>query len=154
MTSRAEIRRAIMTAFDDGELDAFLSDHIPEVRARFSAGMVRDQRVTLLLDFSEKDQFERLAAALADPNERRDLAGVLRIVESYREAQIQSEVQSAPGGRTVRGVDAAMDSTETQAAIARIVTPEFDPVALRPAALDMNYLACSGRDQTTTVASI
>ncbi|WP_437299123.1 CHAT domain-containing protein [Sorangium sp. So ce426] len=48
----------------DADLDAFCSDHFPDVYRRFSDGMQRVRKVTLLLDHADP---ERLAQLLQDP---------------------------------------------------------------------------------------
>lgn len=49
--SRDSVRKQIMKSLpSDADLEAFISDFFPEVYQRFSAGMQRTQKVTLLLD--------------------------------------------------------------------------------------------------------
>lgn len=44
------LRRALRAAFDDSQFEAFCLDIFPEVYERFSHGMDRDRKTTLLLD--------------------------------------------------------------------------------------------------------
>jgi TIR domain-containing protein/effector-associated domain 7 (EAD7)-containing protein len=46
----SELRRALRAAFDDSQFDAFCLDIFPEVYERFTGGMDRDRKTTLLLD--------------------------------------------------------------------------------------------------------
>ncbi|MBN1658438.1 MAG: SIR2 family protein [Anaerolineae bacterium] len=52
--------------FDDPDLDAFCFDHFPEVYDRFSRGMRKDEKITLLLDHCRRlpEQYRRLVAAM------------------------------------------------------------------------------------------
>ncbi|MEW5956396.1 MAG: hypothetical protein AB1801_01635, partial [Chloroflexota bacterium] len=46
----ARIRRQLNLTFDDPDLDAFCHDYFPGVFDRFSRGMRKDEKITLLLD--------------------------------------------------------------------------------------------------------
>jgi hypothetical protein len=48
--SASELRRELQAAFDDSQFDAFCLDYFPFVYERFSGGMDRDRKATLLLD--------------------------------------------------------------------------------------------------------
>lgn len=62
-----ELRRALGSAFDDSQFDAFCHDCFPEVYDRFSAGMDRIRKTTLLLDHCRRHgQLALLANQLHD----------------------------------------------------------------------------------------
>jgi len=48
--SSAELRRWLDQRFDDPSLEAFVLDYFPEVYGKFSRGMRKDEKITLLLD--------------------------------------------------------------------------------------------------------
>lgn len=62
--SIAAIRKCLM-AFDDPNLDAFTHDHYPAVYDRFTRGLLKDEKITLLLDHCRRIDGElgRLAAS-------------------------------------------------------------------------------------------
>lgn len=62
----AAIRQQLTTAFDDPGLDAFCMDRFPKVYDKFSRGMRRDEKITLLLDYCRRTPARRrkLLAAL------------------------------------------------------------------------------------------
>ncbi len=64
---RATLRRRIDQKFDDPGLDAFCLDYFPEVYDRFSRGMRKDEKITLLIDHCRRKagELERLAALVA-----------------------------------------------------------------------------------------
>jgi hypothetical protein len=63
----SELRRALQAAFDDSQFDAFCLDCFPEVYGRFSGGMDRDRKTTLLLDHCRRHgQLALLARQLHD----------------------------------------------------------------------------------------
>ncbi len=61
----AQIRRLLNTAFDDPGLDAFCHDYFYDVYNRFSRGMRKDEKITLLLDHCRRaaNGFESLRRA-------------------------------------------------------------------------------------------
>ena len=66
MNQPADIRRFLMAFFNDEELDTLCFDHFPAVRANFTVGMTKDQRVKLLVDHCHHHgQFQALSDALA-----------------------------------------------------------------------------------------
>ena len=66
MNQPADIRHFLMTFFNDEELDTLCFDHFPAVRANFTVGMTREQRVKLLLDHCQHHgRFQALYDALA-----------------------------------------------------------------------------------------
>jgi hypothetical protein len=60
------LRQRINRLFDDVTLTAFCLDNFTEVYDKFSAGMRRDEKITLLLDYCRRDpeQYQRLLDAL------------------------------------------------------------------------------------------
>jgi hypothetical protein len=63
----SELRRALRAAFDDSQFDAFCLDCFPDVYERFSGGMDRDRKTTLLLDHCRRHgQLALLARQLHD----------------------------------------------------------------------------------------
>ena len=50
-SSTAQIRQKLEMAFDDSDLSAFSLDYFPTVYEKFSQGMRKDEKVTLLLDY-------------------------------------------------------------------------------------------------------
>lgn len=54
MVNMAEIRRNIKQNFTDAEFVDFCSDHFPEVYQRFSSGMQKGSKITLLLDYCRR----------------------------------------------------------------------------------------------------
>ncbi len=64
--STAAMRRLLTVAFDDPGLDAFAMDSYPEVYDRFSRGLRKDEKTTLLLDHCRRTEgeLERLSAAV------------------------------------------------------------------------------------------
>jgi hypothetical protein len=50
----ATLRRQLDTSFDDSQFDAFCLDHFSSVYQRFSGGMDRDRKTTMLLDYCRK----------------------------------------------------------------------------------------------------
>ena len=62
---RAALRRRLDQTFDDPGLDAFCLDYFPEIYDRFSRGMRKDEKMTLLLDhFRRAKDYGPLLAAL------------------------------------------------------------------------------------------
>jgi len=62
---RAALRQRLDRTFDDPGLDAFCLDYFPEVYDRFSRGMRKDEKLTLLLDhFRRAKAYGPLLAAL------------------------------------------------------------------------------------------
>ncbi len=62
----AQIRRLLNQAFDDPSLDSFCQDYFPSVFDRFSRGMRKDEKITLLLDHCRRisSGFEALRQAV------------------------------------------------------------------------------------------
>jgi len=62
------VRRQLTAAFDDPGLDAFCMDHFPQVFDKFSRGMRRDEKITLLLDHCRRvpARRQKLLAALEE----------------------------------------------------------------------------------------
>jgi len=62
----AEIRKLLTDTFDDAGLDAFCLDHYPQVYHQFSRGMLKDEKITLLLNHCgrQPNGYEDLQAAL------------------------------------------------------------------------------------------
>ncbi len=50
MSITPKIRRLLTQAFDDPSLDAFCQDYFPSVYDRFSRGMQKGEKITILLD--------------------------------------------------------------------------------------------------------
>lgn len=50
MTNISKLRQELSKKFDDVELDAFCLDNFPDVFNRFSRGLLKDEKITLLLD--------------------------------------------------------------------------------------------------------
>lgn len=68
----AQIRRLLNQVFDDPILDAFCQDYFPAVFDRFSRGMRRDEKITLLLDYCRRHSFEALRQAVLSEYEAGD----------------------------------------------------------------------------------
>jgi hypothetical protein len=65
---RPSLRKLVgTTLLSDGDLDAFCSDHFPKVHARFTLGMERTQKVTILLQYANPAELERLLREAAEP---------------------------------------------------------------------------------------
>jgi len=62
------LRRRLMADFDDAGLDAFSLDHFPEVYDRFTRGMRKDEKITLVLDYCRRDpaRWEKLVTAVEE----------------------------------------------------------------------------------------
>jgi len=62
----AAIRRQLTVVFDDPSLETFCMDHFPQVYDKFSRGMRKDEKITLLLDHCRRTpaRQQRLLAAL------------------------------------------------------------------------------------------
>jgi len=62
----SNLRHLLNQRFDDPGLDALCLDHFPEVFDRFSRGMRKDEKSTLLLDHCRREptQYQKLLAAL------------------------------------------------------------------------------------------
>ncbi|MFX1412105.1 MAG: SUMF1/EgtB/PvdO family nonheme iron enzyme, partial [Promethearchaeota archaeon] len=50
----AVLRQLLNDAFDDPELDAFCLEQFPKVYDKFSRGMRKDEKITLLLDYGRR----------------------------------------------------------------------------------------------------
>lgn len=140
MTTRVAIRRGLERVFDAVQFGAFLNDHFPDLSRRVAPGTDMDQQVTMLMQLGDQDGFECLVHALRSPHERPAVRELLPLVEEYRLTQRTLDAQRGAvvgrsGGADIGRVFSGQD--DTQAAIARLVAPELDPVSLRPAALDM-----------------
>ncbi len=61
----AQIRRLLSRVFDDPSLDAFCQDYFPAVYDKFSRGLRKDEKITLLIDHCRRsaDNFETLRQA-------------------------------------------------------------------------------------------
>ena len=64
------IRRRLNKVFDDPRLDAFCLDYFPEVYDRFGRGLLKDEKITLLLDHCRRVpvRFKRLKMLLGKRN--------------------------------------------------------------------------------------
>lgn len=67
-----EIRKLLASAFDDATLDAFSLGYFPEVYDRFSRGMRKDEKITLLLDHCRRQPagFDELLDAVRNNRQR------------------------------------------------------------------------------------
>jgi hypothetical protein len=67
----AEIRQILKREFDDPELDALCLDHFSDVYDKFSRGMRKDEKITLLLDFGRRlpIRFDKLLRLVGKPPE-------------------------------------------------------------------------------------
>ena len=61
-----KLRQQLNQSFDDAELSAFCLDYFPEVYDKFSGGMQKNTKITLLLDYCRRtpERRQRLLAAL------------------------------------------------------------------------------------------
>jgi hypothetical protein len=72
----AVIRKQLTNAFDDIGFDSFCMDNFPQVYDRFSRGLIREEKINLLLNhcrrrLGERDRLERLVRAaevIPDPS--------------------------------------------------------------------------------------
>jgi hypothetical protein len=66
--SLSAIRRQLNQMFDDPKLDAFCMDYFPQVYDKFSRGMRKDEKITLLLDHCRRlpDQLQKLLTVLEE----------------------------------------------------------------------------------------
>ncbi len=64
----SKLRRQLNQVFDDAELDAFCMDNFPQVYDKFSRGMRKDEKITLLLDYCRRvpECYQRLLIVLEE----------------------------------------------------------------------------------------
>lgn len=97
----AQLRRLLNQAFDDPSIDAFCQDYFPTVYDRFSRGMRKDEKITLLLDHCRRglEGFKALKQAVSseygagDPSRRE--------FEALAEAVALLEQKSTQAGATI-----------------------------------------------------
>lgn len=101
----ANIRQTLNIAFDDSELSAFCLDYFPKVYDRFSQGMRKDDKITLLLDHCRRRQtgFETLLEAVRQEYtskatsgemsnlKREELSPVIDALKAYTEPSLASK---------------------------------------------------------------
>lgn len=98
----AQIRRLLNTTFDDSGLDAFCQDYFLPVYDRFSRGMRKDEKITLLLDHCRRttNGFEALSQAAYSAyemsefqrDELRDLAGEIASLLEEQSTAVSARV--------------------------------------------------------------
>jgi hypothetical protein len=115
-SNTAQIRRLLNQALDDPGLDAFCQDYFPVVFDRFSRGMRKDEKITLLLDHCRRHGFTELRQALVpqrkvgDPHYD-DLTALAEAIEPLLEGD--SRVGEGPGISAAQGQPLQMGRSET-----------------------------------------